>query len=223
MPSLADAVPERLLLRLDWIDLLRAKLRDRDDPQRTLLLVVVIVLMTTLAAVAMLPNTEEKAQVLISQGRISDAIALYEAKRVTTRLNPFEIYSLAGLYEAKGSAPQLVRLLEDELALRPESDWARPKLVAIYHAARAYADEARILHQTFALDPGPEAYRRLTALYRLTGDRAGERLAIERAAAHGLASAADLERLDYLASPRAGVSGPAEWRADSRTTILPEI
>lgn len=186
-----------------------------DSPDRTQIFVAIIVAMTTIAAFAMLPNTEEKAQVLLSQGRIGEAVQLYETKRETTRLNPFEAYSLAGLYQTQAETSLLTRLLEDEIATRPQSDWARPMLVDLYRGDNAYGNEARILAQIFAREPSIPAYRRLIGLYRLEGDRTGERATIELGRAHGLASQHDLERLNRLKSPIA-MDETAEWRSSER-------
>lgn len=184
-----------------------------ETPERSLLLVVTIVAVTIVAAITMLPNTEEKAQVLLSQGRVAEAIALYETRRDTVRLNPFEAYSLANLYAAGVQTDDLIVLLEDEIALRPDSDWARTMLVSLYRAHRDVADEARVLFQIFARAATPAAFRRLIALYRLEGDRAGERATLQWALTHDLASQADLERLDYLNSLTSNAAPAAEWRS----------
>ena len=110
MPTLAD-IPYRSG-RFSAIGPLSFMSR-MDPAERTNIFVAIIVLVTILAAIAMLPNTEEKAQVLLSQGRVEDAISLYETRRETAQLNPFEAYSLAGLYRDQGKAGLLVRLLED--------------------------------------------------------------------------------------------------------------
>ena len=183
-----------------------------DPPERTKIFVAIIVVVTIVAAFAMLPNTEEKAQVLLSQGRVAEAVALYEAKRETTRLNPFEAYSLAGLYQTQGETGMLTRLLEEEVAIRPQSDWARPMLVDIYRAHGSYGNEARILAQLFAQSPTEGTYRRLIGLYRLDGDRTGERVTIELGRANGLASEHDLARLERLKSTLA-MDESAQWRS----------
>lgn len=190
-----------------------------DSPEHTRIFVAIIVVVTILAAIAMLPNTEEKAQVLLSQGRVDEAIALYETKGETVQLNPFEAYSLAGLYLAQGRTAMLTHLLEGEIATRAQSDWARPLLVDVYRAGRSYGNEARILAQIFARAPNATDYRRLIALYRLEGDRTGERATIELARANGLASEHDIARLERLKSTPA-LDGAALWRS-SRPVDIP--
>ena len=177
MPTLAD---HREPYRPTWLSGPGplAFLSRMDPSERTTIFVAVIVAVTIVAAIAMLPNTEEKAQVLLSQGRVSEAIVLYETKRETARLNPFEAYSLAGLYQAQGEIGPLTHLLEDEIATRPQSDWARPMLIG---------------------------------LYRLEGDRTGERATIELGRTNGLASQHDLARLERLKS--AATDETAEWRS----------
>lgn len=184
-----------------------------EQPQRSLALVIVIVTMTTLAAIALLPNTEEKAQVLVSQGRVEDAVGLFERKREVTPLNPFETYSLAGLYARQNRGDDLLALLENEIVRRPGSDWAHFMLVSLYRDRGEIANEARILFQTFTHAPKAPDYRRLIAIYRVLGDRAGERSTLEWAKARGLASPADFDRLIYLNSPQAEAATPTEWNA----------
>lgn len=185
-----------------------------DTPERTRIFVAIIVVVTIFAAIAMLPNTEEKAQVLLSQGRMDEAVILYETKRKTTPLNPFEAYSLAGLYQEQGQTAVLTRLLEEEIAIRPHSDWARPMLVDLYRQADAYDNEARILAQIFTRDPSAPAYRRLIGLYRLAGDKTGERATIELGRTNGLASPHDIERLERLKSSPA-IDDTVEWRSSA--------
>lgn len=181
--------------------------------------VLVIVAVTIIAAIAMLPRTEEKAQVLISQERYAEAAALYVQKQNVTRLNPFETYSLAGVYEVLGDTPALISLLEEEIALRPESDWARTSLIEIYRAHRSPADEARLLFQTFAASPDAETYRRLIALSRLMGDRASELAALEIAKLANLASDEDRTRLDYLKNNL--TTNAVIWRAPTPASETP--
>lgn len=213
MPTLAD---HRAPYRPVWLSGVGplAFLSRMDPPERTRIFVAIIVVVTIIAAIAMLPNTEEKAQVLLSQGRVGEAIALYETKRETTRLNPFEAYSLAGLYKAQGETGPLTHLLEDEIAIRPQSDWARPLLVELYRAQKSYGNEARILAQIFSRAPTAADYRRLIGLYRLEGDRTGERATIELGRASGLASQHDLARLERLKSALA-MDETAEWRSSA--------
>lgn len=210
MPTLAD---HREPYRPTWLSGPGplALLSRMDPSERTTIFVAVIVAVTIVAAIAMLPNTEEKAQVLLSQGRVSEAIVLYETKRETARLNPFEAYSLAGLYQAQGEIGPLTHLLEDEIATRPQSDWARPMLIDVYRAQNSYGNEARILAQIFVRTPTAAAYRRLIGLYRLEGDRTGERATIELGRTNGLASQHDLARLERLKS--AATDETAEWRS----------
>ena len=214
MPTLADTHAPYRPGRFSAIGPL-AFMSRMDPAERTNIFVAIIVLVTIVAAIAMLPNTEEKAQVLLSQGRIEEAISLYETRRETAQLNPFEAYSLAGLYRDQGKASLLIRLLEDEIAIRPQSDWARPMLVDLYRGDNTYGNEARILAQIFARTPTAAAYRRLIALYRLEGDRTGERATIELGRANGLASQHDLARLDRLKSALA-MDETAEWRSSAR-------
>ncbi|AEQ52570.1 hypothetical protein KKY_2562 [Pelagibacterium halotolerans B2] len=192
-----------------------------ESPERTRIFVAIIVVVTIVAAIAMLPNTEEKAQVLLSQGRVEEAMELYETKRETAQLNPFEAYSLAGLYLAHGRNGPLTHLLEDEIAIRPQSDWARPMLVERYRADRSYGNEARILTQIFARTPTAADYRRLIALYRLEGDRIGERATIELGRANGLASEHDLARLERLKSTPV-LDGIAQWHSSEPVDIPSE-
>lgn len=213
MPHLAEPV---VIPRATGLSLSTPKW---DTPERTMVFVLVIVAVTIMAAIAMLPKTEEKAQVLISQERYEEAAALYEQKQNVARLNPFETYSLAGVYEVLGDTPALVELLETEIALRPRSDWARASLIEIYRTHRSPADEARLLFQNFAASPDAETYRRLIALSRLMGDRASELAALEIARLANLASDEDLIRIDYL---RKNLTANAViWRAPAPASETP--
>lgn len=184
-----------------------------EAPERSLVMIVIIIAITMLAAIAMLPNTEEKAQVLLSRGQVGEAIALYERKRDSAWLDPFETYSLANLYAAKGRDRDLVALLEAEIARRPASDWARTLLTTHYREQGDMGDEARILFQSFARTPTQADFRRLIALYRLLGDRDGERATLTLARAENLTQPSDLERLDTLNSPMASTVPSAVWRS----------
>lgn len=186
-----------------------------EPAQRSLALVTIIVAMTTLAAIALLPNTEEKAQVLLSQGRVEEAVALFERKREAAPLNPFETYSLASLYASQDRAADLVGLLEGEIARRPDSDWAHAMLISLYRGRGEIANEARILFHALMKAPSRAGFRRLIALYRSLSDRTGERTALEWARTEGLASPADSDRLTYLSSPEADAAASTEWRAAS--------
>lgn len=184
-----------------------------ETPERSLLLVMIIVVMTILAAIAMLPNTEEKAQVLISQGRFEDAVSLYEQKRDTVRLNPFETYSLANLYQSASRFEALEALLEDEIVRRPDSDWARTMLAGLFRDEGRLNEEAQALSAVFTRLPNQADYRRLIVLYRLLGDRDGERATIEIGRAEQMATPSDLRRLDTLSSPQADAAPSVLWRS----------
>jgi hypothetical protein len=180
-------------------------------PEHSLVLVVITIAITMLAATAMLPNTEEKAQVLLSQGRVDDAIALYESRRAVASLNPFEAYSLATIYAGNARTFGLAGLLEEEIAIRPDSIWALDMLLPLYRHRGENANEARVLLRIFTHAPKESDFRRLITLYRLLGDREGERSTLERAKAQNMASTEDLERLRYLTSPN--LAPAAVWRA----------
>lgn len=184
-----------------------------ETPERSLVLVMIIVVMTTLAAIAMLPNAEEKAQVLISQGRPDDAIALFEQKREIGRLNPFEAYSLAGLYRSSGRSDALEDFLKQEIVRQSDDDWARAMLVALYRDQGRLNDEAEALSDVMARTPSSTDFRRLVVLYRLLGDRDGERAALEIGRREKLATPADLRRLDTLNSPQADAAPSVLWRS----------
>ena len=97
--------------------------------------------------------------------------------------------------------------------MRPESGWAREDLAAIYRSNRLYADEARILAQSFTLAPTPTEFRRLIVLYRLLGDRSGELATLETARTADLTDATDLERLDHLLNQPSPAEAIATWQS----------
>lgn len=182
-----------------------------DGPERTMVLVLAIVATTMLAAIAMLPTTEEKAQVLLSQGRTAEAISLFEQKRSLQLLNPFETYALAQLYEAQSDTGALSTLLEDEIEQRPESAWALDRLIVLYRSEQQHTLEASAIGKRFQSDPNRPDLLRLIQLYRLTGDRQGERAVLEAALSAGLLDPAQTARLDFLVTHP--LATPVTWLA----------
>lgn len=175
---------------------------------RSLLVVAALTALSMVAAVALLPSTEEKVAVLAAHHRYDEAVSLLESRRVRAGLSPYEVFTLAGMYRITQRPGPAIDLLEHEAAVRPGDGWALGLLAVLYRGIGDRVGEAKMLQQSFLVQPNAATYRRLMALQRLAGDRAQERDLIAQAQAVGLASAADGERLQHLLGPN-GLDGEA--------------
>lgn len=179
---------------------------------RSLAIVALLTALSMIAAVFMLPNTEEKVAVLAAHQRYDEAIALVESRRARVGLTPYEVFTLAGMYRITHQPQPAIALLEDEASVRPGDGWTLGLLAALYRDTGDAANEARILHQAFLIEPTPETYRRLLALLRIAGEREEEGQVIALAQAAGLTSAADDERLQRLLEMPAFEGAATVWR-----------
>ncbi len=97
-------------------------------PRRSLAVVGAIVVSALMFSVALLPAPEERAEVYAAEGRVMEAIAVFESVRERRHLSTHEAFALANLYRSTGRVAPLTGLLIEELALRPGSNWALVEL-----------------------------------------------------------------------------------------------
>lgn len=180
---------------------------------RSLAIVALLTALSMVAAIAMLPNTEEKVAVLAAHQRYDEAIALVENRRARAGLTPYEVFTLAGMYRITHQPGPAISLLESEASTRPDDGWTLGLLAALYRDTGDAANEARILRRVFLMEPTAQTYRRLIVLLRMAGDREAEREVIAQAQAAGLTGPADDERLLRLREPGVPRGAATVWRA----------
>lgn len=186
-----------------------------DRPDRTLLTIVMLAGLALAGMLALLPSSEEKAAGLFEEERYDEAIAMLVSLEDQRPLNAYEGFMLFNLYVVTRQPDNAAAVLEQDVSLQLDRSWALGQLAGLYRDERNFAGEASVLRPLYEIAPSEAIFRRLQALYRLTGDTANEALLLGAAIAAGQHGDVQQQRLSYLQSlpPSGGKS--VLWTAES--------
>jgi tetratricopeptide (TPR) repeat protein len=192
---------------------------------RSMAAILLLAAVTLIGVLAMLPSTEEKVAILMAENHYDQAIDLLEDRSQRTQLTSYEVFTLTRLYEISGRHADAARLLEADVAMRPQDGvWANRELVELYRTMGDIVGEAQVLSTVFHNEPSRSDLRRLLGLYRMNGDYGAERDLLIKAAGLGLASPSDMERLGRLSADEAAMSSAAVWVAPTHemSALVPD-
>ncbi len=172
----------------------------RGDNDYSLWAVGLLAVLTVAGAMALLPNTEQKASALLASGRYSEAVGLLAKVDELRGLDRHEMRLVSELYPLWQQQRQTPVVPLAQLDLTAEDLWIMQQMVVQHRQTRDFWKEAALLRPLFEKAPTLERLNRLQALYRLNGDVAKEQSLLVLAAAAGLATNAQLTRLTTLSS-----------------------
>lgn len=182
-------------------------------PDRTLPAIIVLAGIALAGGIALLPSFEEKAEGLLADGRYDEAIDMLVDAESQRPLDGYESYLLFRLYTLVREPDAASTVLAREPALQANTAWALRQLSDLYRETRDLEGETSALRQLYDVAPSDADFFRLRALYRLSGDSAGEASLLVKAISSGQSQPAYIERLAYLQTHSASAGPAAVWAA----------